>query len=157
MKTTLSTQQAADLLHEDQNGGWSRAGAYAMAEHLEELEDDTGEELEFDACAIRCEYSEYESAVEGAEAIGWEDEDFSDLDEPEEPESLTEEERAELDEEEREEYDAAWEEHNADLDAYAGALGQWEGEKEERALEWLRDHEAFCCETGEGGVILRDM
>lgn len=71
MKTTLSTSQAADLLKSDSNANWSRAGAYALVEHLEQLEEDTGTEIEFDAVAIRCDFSEYSSALEAAQEYGF--------------------------------------------------------------------------------------
>jgi len=76
MKQRLSTSEAADLLAADDNAGWSYAGARALVEYLENLEDDTGEEIEFDRVALRCDFSEYESAREAAEEYGWEpDED----------------------------------------------------------------------------------
>ena len=62
MKTTLSTHEIADALKSDQYAKWSRSGAYAMASYLEELEQETGEEMELDTVAIRCDYSEHESA-----------------------------------------------------------------------------------------------
>ena len=43
----------------DTNANWSRAGAYALAEYLEEYEESTGEEIELDVCAIRCDFSEH--------------------------------------------------------------------------------------------------
>jgi len=61
MKKTLTTYEIADVLYEDKNGGWSRAGAYALAEYLEDLEEDLGEEMELDVVAIRCDYCEYPS------------------------------------------------------------------------------------------------
>lgn len=63
MKTTLSTSDIARGLQADDNANWSWAGARAMAEYLEEYEESTGEELEFDRVAIRCDFSEYESLV----------------------------------------------------------------------------------------------
>lgn len=60
MKTTLSTYEAADLLINDENAGWSRAGAFALAEYLEELETECGDEQELDVVAIRCEFSEFD-------------------------------------------------------------------------------------------------
>jgi hypothetical protein len=72
MKATLSTSQAADLLKSDTNARWSRAGARALVEHLEQLEEDCGTEIEFDAVAIRCDYSEYNSALEAAKEYGYE-------------------------------------------------------------------------------------
>ena len=82
MKQTLTTDQAANLLVADDNAGWSYAGALALVEHLEAVENDTGEEIEFDRVALRCDFSEYESAREAAEEYGWEpDEDAEDAEE----------------------------------------------------------------------------
>ena len=53
-----------DIAHElmqDQYANWSRAGAFALAEYFEQLEEDLGETIEFDAVSIHCEFSEYES------------------------------------------------------------------------------------------------
>ena len=75
MKATLSTYQAADLLKADSNANWSRSGALALVEHLEQLEEDCGTEIEFDAVAIRCDYSEYASALEAAKEYGFEPEE----------------------------------------------------------------------------------
>jgi hypothetical protein len=78
MKLTLSTYAVADLLMSDENANWSRPGALALAEYLEEMEESTGEEMEFDTVAIRCDFSEYESLAKWAEEYGFnidEDED----------------------------------------------------------------------------------
>jgi len=64
MYEKLTTTDVANKLLADENAGWSRAGAYALAEYLQELEDDIGEEFELDVVALRCEYSEYPSAAE---------------------------------------------------------------------------------------------
>jgi hypothetical protein len=61
MKITVSVSQAAGELMRDTNANWSRAGAVALAEYLEEYEENTGEELELDVCAIRCDFAEYSS------------------------------------------------------------------------------------------------
>ena len=58
MKTTLSTSDIAHTLKSDENAAWSWNGAKALAEYLEQLEEDTGEEMELDVCAIRCDFSE---------------------------------------------------------------------------------------------------
>jgi hypothetical protein len=60
----LTTYQIADRLLRDSNACWTRAGAFALAEYLQELEDSTGETMEFDAVAIRCDFAEYPSAVD---------------------------------------------------------------------------------------------
>jgi hypothetical protein len=66
MKTTLTTTQAAHMLADDQNSSFSNAGAYALVEYLEQLEEETGEEIEFDHVAIRCDFSEHDSLVDWA-------------------------------------------------------------------------------------------
>jgi hypothetical protein len=73
MKTTLTTSQAAHMLANDENSSFSRAGAYALVDYLEQLEEDTGEEIEFDHVAIRCDYAEYETLQEWGEDYfgGW--------------------------------------------------------------------------------------
>ena len=43
------------------------AGA-CPCEHLEQIEEDCGTEIEFDRVALRCEYSEHESLQEWARA-----------------------------------------------------------------------------------------
>ena len=61
MKETLNTHQVANALFKDENAAWTYAGALALAEYLEQFEDDTGEEMELDVVAIRCDFSEYAS------------------------------------------------------------------------------------------------
>jgi hypothetical protein len=86
MKQTMTTYDIADELRRDENANWSPAGALVLAEYLEELEADTGAEMEFDRVAIRCDWSEYESprawaedyyggADKAQEEIGWSDDD----------------------------------------------------------------------------------
>ena len=64
MKKTLSTNEAAHLLTQDQFARWSYEGAHALIEYLEQMEDDIGQTIEFDPIAIRCDYSEYESTAQ---------------------------------------------------------------------------------------------
>ena len=71
MKITLTTYQIAGYLMQDTSAKWSRSGAYALADYLQELEDSTGEEQELDVVAIRCDFSEYPTAVEAAGEYGW--------------------------------------------------------------------------------------
>ena len=66
MKITLSTYQIADALKNDTCARWSYNGALALAEYLEEYEESTGEEIELDVCAIRCDFSEYSGLLEWA-------------------------------------------------------------------------------------------
>lgn len=61
MKITLSTNEVADHLFQDKDAGWTWAGARALAEYLEEVEESAENETELDVVAIRCDFSEYES------------------------------------------------------------------------------------------------
>jgi len=67
MKKTLTTHEAANYLLADEYAAWTRAGAFALAEYLDQLGEDIGEEIEFDAVAIRCDYSEHSSLTDWAE------------------------------------------------------------------------------------------
>lgn len=66
MKQTMTTSDIAHELSSDDYANFSYAGAYALAEFLEGLEEDTGEEMEFDRVAIRCDFSQYDSLVDWA-------------------------------------------------------------------------------------------
>lgn len=72
MKETLTTSQAADQLRADKYANWSYAGALAMIEYLERLEEDLGEEIEMDVTAIRCDFTEYASLDDYAQEIDFE-------------------------------------------------------------------------------------
>lgn len=74
MHIKLSTSQVAEKLYHG-DGGFSWGGANALAEYLDELEDGLGEPVEFDKVAIRCSFSEYASAEEAAEDLGWDADD----------------------------------------------------------------------------------
>ena len=58
MKHTLDHYEIVNALLNDENAIWTRLGANALAQELEEYEESTGEELEFDIVAIRCEWNE---------------------------------------------------------------------------------------------------
>lgn len=95
MKQTLSTSEVAYQLKSDEYAGWSYNGAMALAEYLEELEESTGEDIELDIVAIRCDFSEYGSAVEAAEEYGWEKPEREDGDDDDEYDELCEDEALE--------------------------------------------------------------
>jgi len=72
MKITLTTYDIANALSNDELAGFSRAGAFALAEYLEEYEESTCEEIDLDVIAMRCEFTEFESIED------WSDCHFSD-------------------------------------------------------------------------------
>ena len=55
---TLTADQLAREIFDDQNACWSVDGAQGLAEYLTDLTDDIGD-TELDLVGIRCEYSEY--------------------------------------------------------------------------------------------------
>lgn len=63
MKMTLTTSQAVDILMKDDYASWTREGATALVEWLDEID----ENAELDLVAIRCQYTQYGSA----EAAVW--------------------------------------------------------------------------------------
>lgn len=65
MKLTLTTNEAVRLLLEDENANWSRAGAAALVEYLDEIDPD----MEFCRVAIRCDFDEYKTAAEAVDAM----------------------------------------------------------------------------------------
>lgn len=66
MKKTLTTHEAAELLFADENANWTRSGAFALCEYLEELESYTGDEIDFCPVSIRCDFSQYSDLIEWA-------------------------------------------------------------------------------------------
>ena len=78
MKITLTESEFINRFMAIRPNQFSREALAALFAHLEELERDCGEEVEFDAIAICCDWTEYGNAVEGAEAYGFEAEDSED-------------------------------------------------------------------------------
>jgi len=66
MHIQLSTNEIARRLQngECEYSSFSRKASYALAEHLEQLEEDSGDSMQLDLVAIRCEYTEHESILE---------------------------------------------------------------------------------------------
>ena len=64
MYDTVNFNQFNDWFIKDNSNyknNFSYEGRKALFDYLEELEDDTGEKIEFDPIALCCEYSEYEN------------------------------------------------------------------------------------------------
>ena len=60
MKDTVTAYQFVNEMSQAQHG-FSREGARALFEYFEAYEEDTGEQMEFDPVAIRCDFDEYEN------------------------------------------------------------------------------------------------
>ena len=50
---------------------FSDSGLDALFDHFEQMEEDTGEQIELDVIAICCEFSEYNSAIDEDDALEW--------------------------------------------------------------------------------------
>lgn len=85
MKQTVSASDFVDAFRaHNRQEQFSYDGLHALFEYLEELESDTGTEMELDVVAVCCDFSEYSSAKEAAEVYGWEADAEADEEENEE-------------------------------------------------------------------------
>lgn len=66
MKKKIGESEFIDTLRADEYVKWSYGAAKALYEYFEQYEDDTGEDIELDPVAIRCEFSEYTTCDEAA-------------------------------------------------------------------------------------------
>jgi hypothetical protein len=78
MKITLNESEFVNRFLAIRPENFSREALRVLFAHLEELERDCGEEVEFDPIGICCDWAEYDSATEAAEAYGFEAEDTED-------------------------------------------------------------------------------
>ena len=71
MKQNINRFQFGDAFHRMGRGEqFSYVGLLALYDYLEQLGDDTGEEMELDVIALCCEYAEYDSLAEFREDYG---------------------------------------------------------------------------------------
>lgn len=68
-----------DELLSDEYANWSYDGAEKIYEYLTDLEEETGDNFQFDRVAIRCEFTEYENYKELARDYGKEYAEHSDI------------------------------------------------------------------------------
>jgi len=80
MKQSINRDQFRDAFRDySREDNFSYAGLSALFDYFEELEDDTGEELELDVIAICCEFTEYENISEFQANYGTEYETIEDI------------------------------------------------------------------------------
>lgn len=72
MKITLTESYFIDRFVAVRPTQFSRDALRALFVWIEESEEDIGEETEFDPIAICCDWTEYDTALEAAEAYGFE-------------------------------------------------------------------------------------
>jgi protoporphyrinogen oxidase len=67
MKQTMEFYDFRRILKEHRPDNFTDDGLWALWQHLEELEDETGVEMNFNLTNISCSYAEYASPKEHAE------------------------------------------------------------------------------------------
>lgn len=72
MKETVNESRFIQAFREVRPDNFSKAGLVALFDYLDQLEQDLGEETEFDPIGLCCEWTEYADPIEAAEAYGWE-------------------------------------------------------------------------------------
>ena len=80
MKQTVSLYEFTNAFHGTQyENNFTYEGLKALYTYLDELEEETGEELELDIVALCCEYTEYESLEEFRESYSSDYETMEDI------------------------------------------------------------------------------
>ena len=77
MKTTINQSDfvSAFKSNSERKEQFSYGAACALFDYYEQIEQDTGEEMELDVVAICCDWTEYDTALEAARAYDFDKED----------------------------------------------------------------------------------
>jgi hypothetical protein len=67
IKETVNESRFTDVLMFDEYAGWTYGAIKALYDYYEQLSEDIGEDIELDPVAIRCEWTEYDSAWDAME------------------------------------------------------------------------------------------
>jgi len=78
MKQTVTESMFGDSFRAIRPDNFSHEALGALWGYYQQAEEDTGEEMELDVIAICCDWTEYDSIEEAAEAYGWEREEPAD-------------------------------------------------------------------------------
>lgn len=70
IKETVNDCRFADVLLADEYASWTYGATKALFDYYEQLSEDIGEDIELDRVAIRCEWTEYNSAKEASDQYG---------------------------------------------------------------------------------------
>ena len=71
IKETVNGSHFTDVLLADEYASWSYGATKALFDYYDQLSEDIGEDIELDRVAIRCEWTEYDSARECASDYGY--------------------------------------------------------------------------------------
>ena len=61
---TMTIEQVADALYRDEYANWTYAGAYALADYMDTLSAELGEDIKFNRIEWRCDFNEFRSLDE---------------------------------------------------------------------------------------------
>ena len=78
MKTTVNAHDFVEAFARIRPDQFSRAALLALFEHLTEVERESETEMELNVIALCCQWTEYSTMQEAAEAYGWESEESGD-------------------------------------------------------------------------------
>ena len=78
MKITVTESMFCEQFKRVRPEQFSNAALEALFAYYEEIEQGSGDEMEFDVVAICCDWTEYDSALEAAESYGFKPKDASD-------------------------------------------------------------------------------
>ena len=78
MKLTVTESMFVEQFKRIRPDDFSRAALEALFAHFDEMERDQGEEMELDVIAVCYNWTEYDSALEAAEAYGFKAKDSDD-------------------------------------------------------------------------------
>ena len=72
MYETVTESRFIEAFRQTRPNQFSRNALVALFDYLDQLEQDLGEETEFDPIGLCCDWTEYKDPIEAAEAYGWE-------------------------------------------------------------------------------------
>jgi len=61
---TMTIEQVAHALCQDEFAGWTYEGAYALADYMDTLSAELGEDIKFNVIEWRCDFNEFSSLDE---------------------------------------------------------------------------------------------
>jgi hypothetical protein len=64
IKETVNEYRFTEVLRQDEYAHWTYGATKALYEYYDQLSEDIGEDIELDPVAIRCEWNEYQNAIE---------------------------------------------------------------------------------------------
>lgn len=64
IKETVNLYRFRDVLLADEYAHWTYGAIHALFDYYEQLSGDTGQDIELDPVAIRCEWNEFNNALE---------------------------------------------------------------------------------------------